>query len=400
MNNMNTQTLPQAYTAQPPAAISTCSRDRATAVAASTHPCLIDTVTSADAPPTVHRGLTRLAPTAVLRHAIRVLALRLADRLRVIRTIDVAAACFPEREYKASLTAAQRAMRGMVKAGLLQRYRTDRFQTVYGLTQRGAEWLRDEAGLEAAASVRRVGDMTNPEHRLWAQFLVLCAEARGLYGWTEVELLKHLNVGLPPDRDPVQGPLRVQVKARNGAFAVKVLRPDALLLESDGATWLEVDRSARGSGRAADLRALILSIGVRLTFGPLRRVVLFTRTERIHRRVLALLTQLRKDTDAAPLSRGRRQLRESSDGEFEVWETVQRDHADGRSQLDDVLVGHVVAQLLPTWLPKLRLDGRTVVSTAGWFPDNYLPYRRPEGIPPWPRPGSPLLRAAQSDGNG
>ena len=140
----------------------------------------------------VARGLTQTVSSTALRSAIWKRALTVANRFRVIRTVDVAAACFPERDYKAALTAAQRAMRGLVKASLVQRYRTDRFQTVYGLTQRGAQWLQD-ADVDAAASVRRVSDMSNPEHRLWAQFLVLCAEARGLKAWTEAELLQLLN---------------------------------------------------------------------------------------------------------------------------------------------------------------------------------------------------------------
>ncbi len=68
-------------------------------------------------------------------------ALKLANRFRVVRTIDVAVGCFAERPFKAALTAAQRAMRGMVKDDLLRRYRTDRFQTVYGLSGKGADWL-------------------------------------------------------------------------------------------------------------------------------------------------------------------------------------------------------------------------------------------------------------------
>ena len=115
------------------------------------------------------RGLTAQASSLHLRDVIYERSLLLADRFRVIRTIDLAAACFPEKPFKASLTAAQRAVRGMGKRGLLRRYRTDRFQTVYGLTQPGVDWLGDH-GHDAASSVRRVSDMTNPEHRLWANF--------------------------------------------------------------------------------------------------------------------------------------------------------------------------------------------------------------------------------------
>ena len=125
-------------------------------------------------PRTPSRGLTAKISTTQLKHRIWLRALLTANRLRVIRTIDIAVCCFFERgTYKASLTAAQRAMRGMVKADLLRRYRSDRFQTFYGISQKGVDWL-EEAGHEATSSVRRASDMTNPEHRLWAQFWVLC----------------------------------------------------------------------------------------------------------------------------------------------------------------------------------------------------------------------------------
>lgn len=354
--------------------------------------CRVDTKGNANAARHVSRGLSAQVPTNALRSAIWRRTLTLANRFRVIRTVDIAVACFPEREYKAALTGAQRAMRGMVRASLLKRYRTDRFQTVYGLTQRGAEWL-EEAGIDAAASVRRVSDMTNPEHRAWAQFLVLCAEARGLSAFTEAELLKDLNRGTGPNEPPVQGPLRVQVLTTGNKTRTAVLRPDALVIEVDGASWLEVDRSARGSDRAASLRALVLSIGADLVNGHvLRRVVVLTKTERIYKRVLALLAQLAAVAERGALVRGRRQLREIGRGEYEVWQTRERKYADGRSSLVDRAAGHVVVQPLPTWLPKVRLDGRGASSTAGWLAENYLPYRRPAGLPAWDRPQSPLLR--------
>lgn len=111
------------------------------------------------------RGLSARLATDVLQRRAWCIALSVAHRFRVIRTIDVAVACYPERPFKTALGAAQRAVRGMVKAGLLKRYKTARFQTVYGLTQSGVAWL-SEHGIEGRASVRRVSDMTNPEHRL------------------------------------------------------------------------------------------------------------------------------------------------------------------------------------------------------------------------------------------
>lgn len=341
-------------------------------------------------PRRVSRGLTSVVPSTQLRSAIWTRALTLANRFRVIRTVDIAVACFPEREYKAALSAAQRAVRGMVKASLLRRYRTDRIQTVYGLTQQGADWLKD-ADIDAAASVRRVSDMTNPEHRLWSQFLVLAAEARGLQAWTEAELLLALNRGLAAGKPAVQGLLRVQLHNPKQE-STRLLRPDALIAEHDGATWLEVDRSARGSERAASLRALALSIGARLADGQvLSKVVVFTRTERIRRRVMALLAQTELGSKDAALTHGRRQLRRASDDSYEVWLTRERKHRDGRASLVDQLAGHVIVQPLPVWLPKVRLDGRGTSSTAGWFAENFLPYRRKPDMTPWPAPRSPLL---------
>ena len=101
------------------------------------------------------RGITAKISSLALRDAIYERALLLANKFRVVRTLDIAACCFPERPYSAALFAAQRAVRGLVKADLLRRYKTDRHQTVYGLTQRGVDWL-GEHGYDASSSVRRV----------------------------------------------------------------------------------------------------------------------------------------------------------------------------------------------------------------------------------------------------
>ncbi|MBS0598046.1 MAG: hypothetical protein JSR92_12120 [Proteobacteria bacterium] len=338
----------------------------------------------------VPRGLTAQVGTLALQDRIWTRSLLLVDRFRVIRTIDIAVHCFAERPFKAALSAAQRAVRGMVKAHLLARYRTDRFMTVYGLTQQGAQWLEDR-GFEAAASVRRVTDMTNPEHRLWSQFLTLCAEARGLQAMTEQELLLALNRDMKPEQSPVQGLLHVTTRSA-GKRRHLTLRPDAVAIEPDGIAWYEVDRSARGSDRAASLRALVLAVGAQTTLGqPLRRVVVFSRTSRIHLRVLATLDGLVKDSAAVGLMEGRRQLKLVETGCYEVHQSVEVKLRDGRSQLQDRLAGHVIVQELPVWLPKVRLDGRGDWSMRGWFNENYLPYKRPVVMPPWQRPGSPLL---------
>ncbi len=243
----------------------------------------------------VPRGLTAQVGTLALQDRIWSRSLLLVDRFRVIRTIDIAVHCFAERPFKAALSAAQRAVRGMVKAHLLARYRTDRFMTVYGLTQQCVQWLEDR-GFEASAWVRRVTDMTNPEHRLWSQFLTLCAEARGLKAMTEQELLLALNRDLKHDQTPMQGLLHVTTRSA-GKRQHLTLRPDALAIEPDGVTWFEVDRSARGSGRCRIPAGLGTIDGSQDHPGaPLRRGVVFSRTHRIHQRVQATLDGLVRDS--------------------------------------------------------------------------------------------------------
>jgi hypothetical protein len=47
-------------------------------------------------------------------------------------------------------------------------------------------------------------------------------------------------------------------------------------------------------------------------------------------------------------------------------------------------------QLLPVWLPKVRIDASNTHSLAGWFNENYLPYRKAQGEGSWPKLTSPL----------
>lgn len=342
-------------------------------------------------PAAVTRGITNLLPSRSLQDSIWCRSLMLAHRFRVIRTIDIAVNCFAERPFKAALSAAQRAVRGMVKAKLLKRYRTDRFMTVYGLTQGGADWLATH-DIEASASVRRVGDMSNPEHRLWAQFLTLCSEARGLPAMTEQELLRALELRRSSSDAPVRGLLTVTEHSLGRRNRTLHLRPDAVCFEDDGLTWLEVDRSARGSGRASSLRALVLRIGEMTHAGvPLRRVVVYTRTERIRNRVLATLRSICVQTSGDALVEGRRQLKSLTPARFETWRTVLQPQEGGRSRLVDILCGEVMVQALPVWLPRVRMDGRGDITTQGWLHENYLPYVRLTPMAYWPTLRSPLL---------
>lgn len=338
----------------------------------------------------VDRGMAALVHSSTLQERIRSRTLALVNRFRVVRTIDIAVACFAERPFKAALTAAQRAMRGLVKDKMLQRYRTDRFQTVYGLTSKGVDWL-ELRGMEGSASVRRVADMSNPEHRLWSQFLTLCSEARGLTAYTEQEQMRLLAQEGAAKSEAAQGLLSVTVLTSRGPRRLD-LRPDAVAVESDGLTWFEVDRSARGADRAASLRSLVLAMGRTTRLGqPLRRVVVLTRTPRIDNRVRATLDALVDQSDGFSLMDGRSVLKPCGSGVYVVIRTQQEALRDGRIRLVDVPVGHVIVQPLPVWLPKVRLDGRDGHACDGWFDENYLPYRRLPSMSAWAVPKSPLL---------
>jgi len=364
-----------------PASCDACAGDADSAVRASTRHASSKRRTRR-----VDRGLGALVPTNQLGHAIRLRALSLANRFRVIRTIDVALHCFPERPYKAALTAAQNAMRKLKKAKLVQHYRTDRFQHVYGLTVGGAQWL-DEYGVDAAASVRRVADMTNPEHSLWMHFITLACETRGLVAHTESESLHSLNRGRKDDERVKQGFINVSGKRRK-----LLLRPDVLAYEPDGVTWFEIDRSKRGDDREASLVALVHRIGDKIATGHgLRRVVVHAKTERILKRALSLLRAQVAASNRVALTRGSRAFQEIDEGIFEVRALLEHHHPDGRTSLIEQCVGHVIIQLLPTWLPKVRLDARNKHPLSGWLGENYLPYRRPATLGPWRVPTSPLL---------
>lgn len=330
------------------------------------------------------RGLTSEIHPTVLQEAMWLRALSTLNRFRVIRAVDIALACCPERPFKAALTAAQRAMRGMAKAGLVRRYRTDRFQHVYGLTTAGARWL-DDHGIAACPSVRRVADMSNPEHRLWMNFIVLACEARGLRALTESEALRELNKGTGNTGKVKQGFMSVEV----WPDTPRTLRPDALAYEPDGVTWFEIDRSKRGNDRETALSKLVRRIGSALEDDTtLRRVVVFARTDRILQDALAVIRKTAKVSNAEVINPDYgRHFKEVEPGVFEVWAAVWPSGGGGAI---DVRVGHAIVQLLPTWLPKVRLDSTNEHSLSGWFNENYLPYRRPNTAKPWRQPVSPL----------
>lgn len=316
----------------------------------------------------------------------RVRALRLMNRFRQLRAIDLAAGLFPEREFKAALSAAQRLIKGLVAHRMLLRYRSLSGQTYYALGEAGARWLRqngDASDVDALASASRASDRTNPEHDLWSAFAVLACEHRGLRALTEKEFLPSLFVG----RD---------LRKRSHALAVldergqeKGLVPDAIA--DDGrknVVWIEIDRSERGAGRLADLVALVGRCGADVYLGsdhplgtlPLRHIVVLCKTERILRRHISHLTG-RNAANGLPRVRtlgGEPALRHIAPGVFDVMRDVERKLPDGRIALDCKAEGRVHFQLLPTWLPSFSY--RPGSRHDGWFCDGYLPFKNlPDG---------------------
>ena len=210
---------------------------------------------------------------------------------------------------------------------------------------------------------------------------------------TESELLSELN-SQATGGNLLQGLLDVET-VRGQRLVRRQLRPDALAYEKDGVTWFEVDRSKRGPERGASLAALCCSIGSTLINGArLSRVIVLCKSERIEQRAIAVIDGVAKANDGAVLTGGRRHVRATVEpGSYEVWGAVSHSAVGKRTRLVDKLLGHIVIQLIPTWLPKVRLDARNKHPLKGWLNENYLPYRRPVGQGEWPQV-HPTIRSA------
>ena len=318
---------------------------------------------------------------------IRLTVLRVANRFRQVRMLEVAAALAPERDYKAALSAAQRAVGRLVVDKKLTRYRSLSGQTYYGPTKRGADFLRERAKSEedadALASASRACEKTNPEHALWAAFTVLGCEARGMPAQTEVEFARRFAA--------------TQLKSRTFPLSYtaddgkpKGLMPDAIsVVDHAGVVWVEIDRSARGSSRCRDLKGLVDQMGTAVNLGngkqgPLRKVVVLCKTSGILRRDRTYLTgSVRLKTgDLAPRIRAGGDIASGihprGDDVFDIHKDVVVTVADGAKLTRTVIVGQVHLQLLPTHLSSYTYkDG----PAKGWFDDGSLPFRNTD---PWP----------------
>lgn len=317
----------------------------------------------------------------------RLRALRLLNRFRQLRSIDLAAGLFPEREFKAALSAVQRLTKALVAERMLLRYRSLSGQTFYGLGEPGARWLRqngNESDGDVTASASRACEKTNPEHDLWAAFITLCCEARGLWALSEKELLPHL--------------IGADFRSRGQVLVVsdergkpKGLMPDALAHDGQNLVWVELDRSERGSARLSDLVALVRSCGREVNLGSacdssalrLRHVVVLCKTDRIYRKHLAHVTGVSPSAGLPRLRMlgGQSALRRVAPGVFDVLADVERRLPDGRVALQREVTGRVHFQMLPTWLPGFSY--RPGSRQDGWLSDGFLPFmNQPKGWSP------------------
>lgn len=314
---------------------------------------------------------------------IRLAALRIVNRFRQARTIDIAAGLFPDRTYKAALSAAQRSIGKLVRDKMLTRYRSLSGHTYYGLDKRGADLLQANAEHQIAdgtaqASASRACEKTNPEHALWSAFAVLCSEARGLTALTEREFMPRF---LLKSRE---GTRTFPVTYATPEGRTKGLMPDAIAFEMDGpaAFWFEIDRSARGGDRLDDLVGLVKKLGAEVSMGNgslkrLRKVIILCKTPGILRRNRTHLTgdyvvagERQKRIRIAGSSRPA--IEEVANNVFNVFAELPVTYGDGRVAKVAQAIGQVHLQLLPTHLPGYSYrDG----AAKGWFDDGSLPFR-------------------------
>lgn len=355
----------------------------------------------------VNRGITKLVHPADLQEQIAFEVLRCLARFRIVRAVDIAVACFAERPYTAARQAARRALRGLIKRRCVLSYKTERHQTIYAMTEAGKRFL-GAYGIDAKASIRSAANMVNPNHTLWLNFIAMCCEARGLEALTESELMQTLN----------QHAERISQVSKRGLLSVTTekaaktdaqsqspqkpkkarvtLLPDVIALEDDGVTWFEIDASKRGAARMARLLALVRMVGNPLT--ELAKTMSLPR-ELSHLKRVSLQASnanyfqlLRNKLFAEARATANYVLTESDNNcrvvyvgndTFEVWRAQ-----DSPTGQEDACVGHVILQMLPIGLPNYQGSDADKSRPAGWFEENYLPYRRIGSVERWRKPAS------------
>ncbi len=294
-------------------------------------------------------------------------ALLLMDRLRFVRTLDLAFHLYACRSFSAALAAANNLMKRLMRNGFVTAH-TSRVggMRIYGIAQRGVNFLRDHTGHEAKAH-RSLKDIKNPEHRLWANLLVIAAEARRLTAMTESEVLAYEHKAGKAVRDE-SGKERIipekllTVPDMRDPGGRKGLTPDAVLSYGEERIFCEIDTSKRSSQRIADLRQLASSVGSTLSDQTrLERVVVFTKERRFYTHIVGVLTRMTEEH----VERASSYLKLSADeGVFDAWYRPSvADDRPGRPARD-FQCGRVQVQMLPD----IRGSGE------GWYDQNWLPF--------------------------
>ena len=295
-------------------------------------------------------------------------ALLLMDRLRFIRTIDIAFHLYANRTFTAALAAANNLLKRLARNGFVNAH-TARVGglRIYGISQRGVNFVRNHTGHEAKAH-RSLRDIKNPEHRLWSNLIVIAAEARGLTAMTESEVLRFernagevVSDGCGGERVIPRKLLTVINRKKPGER--KGLTPDAILLHgSDQEIWIECDASKRSSDRTGELKSLVRSIATTLGDGRrLSRIVFFARERRSYTHIIGVL----KKQSEERIERGSTYLRPAAyEGVFDAW--YRPSIADDRpgQPAPDFRCGRVQVAMLPD----VRGKGE------GWYDQDWLPF--------------------------
>ena len=294
-------------------------------------------------------------------------ALLLMDRLRFVRTLDLAFRLYANRSFSAALAAANNLIKRLTRNGLVSAHTTRAGgMRIYGIAQRGVNFLRDHTGHEAKAH-RSLKDIKNPEHRLWANLIVITAEARGFSAMTECEVLTFEHNAGESMRDNHSAEYTIPEKLltvtnTRDPGTKKGLTPDFLLQRGNERIWGEIDTSKRSSQRVSDLLQLISKVGSTLSDQThLEKVVVFTKERRFYTHITGLLNRKTEER----IERASSYLKSSNEeGIFDIWyHPSAADDRPGRVA-QDFVCGRAQVQMLPD----IRGKGE------GWYDQNWLPF--------------------------
>ena len=347
----------------------------------------------------INPGLLKKLPARTIKLRVRFLIVYKLSECRLLRAIDVAAYVFGDRPLSAALTAAQRALRGLKNDGLIKGFVSDRNQHFYVLTKAGATWFNNlfyqddlevDDSFKARSSTQWAGSLTNPEHLMYSNFIKLCCMSRGLDACVENELVLYTTQRntTPSDKDSLG---LMEVKSAKGGK--KLLRPDVLSYNEQGAVWFEIDKSARGSDRRRDLTQLICSVGHRLSRNVgwlveeqqvLNHLVIFTYSKSFFNTASRLLRKSFPDNDFIEDDNREFNIKRQSvcfiDNEthqvYELWEK-RLDFTDKNAGKRH-FKGYVSIQMIPSWLK--GAGKKALLNAQEWLLSaNYLPYVNPDG---------------------